>query len=270
MHQAAHRFTRDGDVEETDSEPFAEASPQPLLLSAWLDKINNRDCIEGMKQMPAGCVDLVLTDPPFAIGFQKAGGQYNRKSANVLQGYKEIEREKYFEFTLAWLAECKRVLKNDGSMFLVSGWSNLRDVLNAVEETRLHTVNHLIWKYQFGVFTKKKFVTSHYHVLFLVKDGKNYTFNKIDHYPEDVFFIKRDYWKNKVKTPTRLPEALVDKLILYGSNAGDVVLDPFIGSGTTAVCAKKLARRYAGFEISPDYADFARKRLEQAQRQAEE
>ncbi len=269
MRQTAHRLTRDADAEEAGGEPLAGTSLKPLLSSAWLDKIHNCDCIEGMKKMPAGCVDLVLTDPPFAIGFQKAGGQYNRKSANVLQGYNEIEREKYFEFTLTWLTECNRILKGDGSMFLISGWSNLRDVLNAVEEVGLHTVNHLIWKYQFGVFTKKKFVTSHYHVLFLAKNKKSYTFNKIDHYPEDVFFIKRDYWTNKVKTPTRLPEALVDKLILYGSNAGDVVLDPFIGSGTTAACAKKLTRRYTGFEINPDYADFARKRLKQVQRAEE-
>lgn len=69
--------------------------------------------------------------------------------------------------------------------------------------------------------------------------------------------------------PTRLPEALVNKLILYGGNPGDVVLDPFIGSGTTAACARKLARRCTGFEISPDYAGFARERLQQVHRAEE-
>ena len=226
-----------------------------------LNVIYNQDCLQGFQKIKNGSAHLVLTDPPFAIEFQKVGSQYNRKQENVLQGYNEIKQEHYFEFTKQWLGECKRVLSSNGSMFLVSGWSNLRDILNAVQEVGFETINHLIWKYQFGVFTKKKFVSSHYHILFLVKDKKNYTFNKIDHYPEDVLYIKREYWANKVKTPTRLPEELVSKLIAYGSNQGDVVLDPFMGSGTTAVCAKKANRYYLGFEVVKDYYEFAKKRV---------
>ena len=221
----------------------------------------NEDCQTGLRRLKDGFVDLVITDPPFAIEFQKVGGQYNRKAANVLKGYTEVKQAEYLEFTCAWLRESKRVLADHGSMFLVSGWTNLRDILNAVEDVGLATINHLIWKYQFGVFTKKKFVTSHYHILFLVKDKKNYVFNKIDHYPEDVLLIKREYWANKVKTPTRLPEELVSKLIAYASNEGNVILDPFMGSGTTAVCARKMKRNYLGFEIVKDYADFAKKRI---------
>ena len=228
-----------------------------------LDVILNEDCRTGLCRMRDGFANLIVTDPPFAINFQKVGGQYNRKSEKVLQGYNEIRQEDYFDFTCEWLKECKRVLADNGSMFLVSGWSNLRDILNAVEHVGLDTINHLIWKYQFGVFTKKKFVTSHYHILFLAKDKKNYVFNKIDHYPEDVLVIKRDYWANRVKTPTRLPEELVSKLIAYGSNEDSIVLDPFMGSGTTAVCAKKMNRRYLGFEIVKDYVDFANKRIEE-------
>ena len=226
-----------------------------------LNVIYNQDCMRGFKKIKNKSVHLVVTDPPFAIEFQKVGSQYNRKQENVLQGYNEIKQEHYFDFTKQWLGECKRVLSDNGSMFLVSGWSNLRDILNAVQEVGFETVNHLIWKYQFGVFTKKKFVSSHYHILFLVKNKKNYTFNKIDHYPEDVLYIKREYWTNKVKTPTRLPEELVSKLIAYGSNEGDVVLDPFMGSGTTAVCAKKANRYYLGFEVVKEYCNFARGRV---------
>ena len=229
---------------------------------AGVDVIRNEDCRSGLCTVKDSSVNLIVTDPPFAIDFQKVGSQYNRKSENVLKGYNEIKQEEYFDFTCEWLRECKRVLTDSGSVFLVSGWSNLRDILNAVEDVGFETVNHLIWKYQFGVFTKKKFVTSHYHILFLVKDKKNYVFNKIDHYPEDVLIIKREYWANKVKTPTRLPEELVSKLIAYGSNEGDIVLDPFMGSGTTAVCAKNMSRHYLGFEMVKDYVDFANKRIE--------
>lgn len=228
------------------------------------DVIFNEDCRSGLCNIEDRFINLIVTDPPFAIDFQKVGSQYNRKSENVLQGYNEIKREEYFDFTCEWLKECKRVLSDNGSIFLVSGWSNLRDILNAVEDVGLETINHLIWKYQFGVFTKKKFVTSHYHILFLVKDKKNYVFNKIDHYPEDVLVIKREYWANKVKTPTRLPEELVSKLIAYGSNEGDIVLDPFMGSGTTAVCAKNMNRQYLGFEVVKEYVDFANKRIDNA------
>ena len=77
--------------------------------------------------------------------------------------------------------------------------------LKVLTEAGFTTINHLIWKYQFGVFTKKKYVTSHYHILFVVKNPARYTFNKIDHYPEDVWVINREYWKGKKKTPTKLP-----------------------------------------------------------------
>ena len=226
-----------------------------------IDVIFNEDCRSGLGRIRDTSVNLIITDPPFAIDFHKVGSQYNRKRENVLKGYNEIKEEDYFDFTCEWLEECGRVLADDGSVFLVSGWSNLRDILNAVETVGLQTVNHLIWKYQFGVFTKKKFVTSHYHILFLVKDKKNYVFNKIDHYPEDVLVIKREYWANREKTPTRLPEELVSKLIAYGSNEGDIILDPFMGSGTTAVCAKNMNRKYLGFEVVKEYVDFADRRV---------
>ena len=137
----------------------------------------------------------------------------------------------------------------------------LRDILEGIDAAGLTTINHLIWKYQFGVFTKNKYVTSHYHILYVVKDPKDYTFNKIDHYPEDVWMINREYWKGKKKTPTKLPQKLVQKIIRYSSNAGDLVLDPFLGSGTVAVVAQQEGRHFLGFEIVPEYVAFARDAL---------
>ena len=219
------------------------------------------DCMDGFKKIDDNSINLILTDPPFAIEFGAKKTQYNRKEGNVLKGYNEIKKEDYLKFCRKWLKEFYRVLKKNGCVFVVSGWSNLKDIMIAADEANFTTINHLIWKYQFGVFTKKKFVTSHYHILFLVRNEKDYIFNKIEHYPEDVFEIKREYWTGKEKTPTKLPLELVKKLIKYGSNEGDLVLDCFMGSGTTAVGAKILNRNYLGFEIVKEYFNFCNKRL---------
>ena len=229
-----------------------------------LNKVYNEDCLKGFKRINDNIISLILTDPPFAINFGSKKTQYNRKEKNVLKGYVEIKKENYLSFCRKWIQESYRVLKENGCMFVVSGWNNLKDIMIAADESKFITINHLIWKYQFGVFTKRKFVTSHYHILFLVKNEKKYTFNKIEHYPEDVFEIKREYWTNQAKTPTKLPLELVKKLILYGSNKNDLVFDPFMGSGTTAVGAKELKRNFLGFEIVQEYVDFCNNRIDKS------
>lgn len=217
-----------------------------------LNTIYYEDCITGMqKRLDENQIDLIIADPPFGIDFHKMGNQYNRKADFVVEGYNEISSENYFEFSYNWLKEAVRVLKETGSCYIISGWTNLKDVLNAIDDVHLHVINHIIWKYQFGVFTKRKYVTSHYHILFTVKDPKKYFFNKIDHYPEDVWIIKRPYRPGKEKNSTKLPETLVKKLILYSSEEKDVVLDPFMGNGTTGVCCIKTNRNYIGFELNP-------------------
>lgn len=218
------------------------------------------DCRELLCQVHGESVDLVIADPPFGIDFRGKPGNYNRTPGRVVEGYRE-EREDYLEFTRAWMSHLPRLLRETGSAFVFSGWNNLKEVLIALDETGLVTINHLIWKYQFGVYTKKRFVTSHYHILFAAKSPAKYRFHKIDRYPEDVIVIKREYWTGKTKTPTKLPLALVEKLILYATDPGDLVLDPFMGSGTTAVAALKTGRRFLGFEIVPEYVRFAEERI---------
>jgi site-specific DNA-methyltransferase (adenine-specific) len=151
-------------------------------------------------------------------------------------------------------------------MYVFSGWNRLRDILESLDEAGFTTINHIIWKYQFGVFTKKKYVTSHYHILYVVKNPARYTFNKIDHYPEDVWVINREYWKGKKKTPTKLPHEIIKKILMYSSNPGDLVFDPFLGSGTVAIEAKKEGRRFLGFEIVPEYFTFAKERIKIAEK----
>ena len=225
------------------------------------DRLYEGDALTLLPQVPDGSVDLIVTDPPFAIDFKAQRLNYNRKGSNVLEGYQEIPEAEYGEFTKRWIAEAERVLSPTGSMYIFSGWNRLRDILEGIDDAGLTTVNHLIWKYQFGVFTKKKYVTSHYHILFVVKDPKQYTFNKIDHYPEDVWVINREYWKGRKKTPTKLPSELVKKILSYSSNPGDLVLDPFLGSGTVAIVSRQEGRHFLGFEVVPEYCAFAQTAL---------
>lgn len=236
------------------------------------------DCMEGMKRIPDDTIDLVITDPPFAIEFKAKRSNYHRTQSRVLEGYKEIPKEQYYEFTLQWMKEVFRILKDPGSMYVFSGWNNLKHILMAIDEIGLLTVNHIIWKYQFGVVTKRKFVTSHYHCLYVCKNEKKRKFFPYSRYgkeeddkdggslhykdKEDVWMIKREYWNGDQKTPTKLPSELIKKILLYSSEKGDIVLDPFLGSGQVAVVSKMLNRRYIGFEIVKRYYEFAKERLE--------
>jgi site-specific DNA-methyltransferase (adenine-specific) len=232
------------------------------------DTIYLGNALELMPKIPDGVIDLIVTDPPFAIDFKAQRENYNRTGTNVMEGYQEIPIAEYHDFTQRWMVEAARVLTPDGSMYVFSGWNRLRDILEGLDAAGFTTINHLIWKYQFGVFTKKKYVTSHYHILFVVKDPKRYTFNKIDHYPEDVWVINREYWKGKKKTPTKLPSEIVKKMLMYSSNAGDLVFDPFLGSGTVAVVSQREGRHFLGFEVVPEYFAFANESLSSSLKKA--
>lgn len=236
------------------------------------------NCIEGMQLLPHNKIDLIVTDPPFAIDFKATKANYNRTASRVMKGYNEIKPEDYYDFTFDWMSQAYRILKESGSMYVFSGWNNLKDILMALDDSGFTTINHVIWKYQFGVVTKKKFVTSHYHCLYVCKNEKKrkfYPFSRFKkasktkegrslHYKdkEDVWNIKREYWTGDEKTPTKLPAELIEKILQYSSKKGDVILDPFLGSGQVAVVSKSLNRKYVGFEIVKEYYNFAKKRLD--------
>lgn len=243
-----------------------------------LNKIHNIDCLKGMSLLSSKKIDLIITDPPFAINFKAAKANYNRIASRVISGYNEIKPEDYYDFTYSWMVEAYRILKESGSMFVFSGWNNLKDILMALDDAGFITVNHIIWKYQFGVVTKKKFVTSHYHCLYVCKNQKTrkfFPFSRFKkqaktkegrslHYKdkEDVWNIKREYWTGYEKTPTKLPAELIEKIIQYSSKKGDGILDPFLGSGQVAILSKSLGRKFIGFEIVNKYYNFAKKRLD--------
>lgn len=242
------------------------------------DRIYHQDCVAGMQQIDSEAVDLIVTDPPFAIDFKAVRGNYNRTASRVLKGYNEIQKEDYHRFTADWMKQAWRILKPSGSMYVFSGWNNLKDILTALDDIGFTTVNHIIWKYQFGVVTRRKYVSSHYHCLYVCKDDKLRRFYPFARYrqddrdnagrslhyrdKEDVWTIKREYWTGEQKTPTKLPRELIEKILFYSSVEGDVVCDPFLGSGQVAFISHQLQRRYIGFEINKEYYDFAKARLD--------
>jgi site-specific DNA-methyltransferase (adenine-specific) len=217
-------------------------------------------------------MDLIICDPPFGIKETSFDKHYNRNNSNIIDGYQESP-EDYHDFSSKWITEAKRVLKPNGSMYIVSGWTNLKDILNVISDLDLFVINHIIWKYNFGVFTKKKFISSHYHILYLKKNAKSKPkFNvncrfgfmektESDHSLlntdlEDVWFITKEYMPGIVKNSNKLPDELLRKIILYSSSIGDTVCDFFLGNFTTAYIAKKLYRIPFGFEINKNSFDY--------------
>jgi site-specific DNA-methyltransferase (adenine-specific) len=225
------------------------------------------DCIEGArKHLKDNTVDLIITDPPYGIEADKIHIHYNRKEKNVIKGYVEIPLEEYAEFSLRWIKEAERILRPGGSIYIVSGYSNLADILIALRDTELTEVNHLIWKFNFGVYTSKKFISSHYHILYYTKPGGNVTFNTLSRFGhdekdkaggslnyrdrEDVWLINREYKHGEIKNKNELPMDLIIKMMQYSSNEKDLVVDFFLGGFNTAKAAVGLNRLVVGYEIN--------------------
>ena len=101
------------------------------LKKIEINNIYNMNCIDGMKSIPDKKIDLIITDPPFAINFKASKENYNRTKSRVIEGYHEIKPEDYYQFTYQWMSQAIRTLKESGSMYVFSGWNNLKDILNA-------------------------------------------------------------------------------------------------------------------------------------------
>ena len=225
----------------------------------------NQDCVEGCKEhMADNSVDLIITDPPYGINGHTLHKHYHRKEEFVLEGYIEIPQSEYAEFSEKWIKEAERILRPGGSIYIVSGYTNLIDILNALRKTKLKEINHIIWKYNFGVHTTKKYVSSHYHILYYYKPGGKPIFNTFCRFGaiekdernrslnyqdrEDVWIINREYKPGAIKNKNELPKGLLKKIIQYSSNEGDLVCDLFLGSFSTAKVAISLNRYAIGFE----------------------
>ena len=231
-------------------------------------KIYNQDCTSGMRNhVKDGSVDLIFTDPPYGIDGDKLDAHYNRDESNVVPGYVEVPLETYDQFSKDWISECARCLRPGGSIYIVSGYTNLHHILNALHATDLQEVNHIIAKYSFGVSTKKKWVSSHYHVLFWQKPNKGKqtrTFNTNVYYTDQkdsyhdrltVQDMPRAHNPGETKNKNQLNEDWIEKFIMYSSNRGDTVMDPFCGGFTTPRTALRYGREFVGFEMNKNAYD---------------
>jgi len=229
-----------------------------------------------MREWPAGAVDLIFADPPFNIGY-------------VYDGYRDdLPDHQYVAWSRAWMAACCRVLKRDGSFYIAIGDEFAADIRIIGRELGLHLRNWIVWHYSFGQSQRKKFCRSHTHIFYFVKDPQRFTFNdRLLRFPSarhteyqdlrasPLGRLPDDTWDEFPRVcgtfaeragfhGCQMPEALLMRIILASSRPGEIVLDPFVGSGTTAVAAKRLGRRYIGIDISPAYVRHARQRLAEA------
>jgi len=234
-----------------------------------------------------GAFDLIIADPPFNIGFDKGSHEYGSKEYKLYRD--NMSCDDYLEFSKGWIDLCHRSLNVRGSLYIVSGWTNLVHILQAVESSPFHLLNHIIWRYTWGVYTKRRFVTSHYHVLLLVKDPKDYTFNRLERYQEDVWdeegeedeldrrpegeerWDEGDVWffpeynrgndPDRIKGhPCQLPVKLLRKMVLTSTDDGETVGDVFSGSGGTVLAARQTGRRVVGFEVDADYEEVIKRK----------
>jgi site-specific DNA-methyltransferase (adenine-specific) len=225
--------------------------------------IYNQDCISGMKQhVTDNSIDLIFTDPPYGIDGDQLDKHYHRDESHVVPGYIDVPLSQYSQFSLDWITECERVLRPGGSIYIVSGYTNLHHILNALHSTQLQEVNHIIAQYTFSVYTSKKWASSHYHVLYWQKPNKKNqkrTFNTNCRYTDSkdsyndrqsVQQLPRDYKPGEIKNKNQLSETFIEKFMLYSSNRHDLILDPFCGGFTTARTALRYDRNFVGFELN--------------------
>jgi len=245
-------------------------------------KIYNKDCTLGNTDFLENSIDLIICDPPFGIKESNFDKHYKRKK-NIIEGYQEAPDD-YYKFSKEWIIIAKRILKQNGSMYIISGWSNSDIIGSVLRELNFFIRNKIIWKFDFGVNTKKKFVTSHYEIYYVTKEKKsNPTFNtycrygaqeKDDKYKsllyqdlQSVWDINKEYQPGKVKNQNKLPEKLIKKMILYSSNEKDKVCDFFLGNFTTAIVSKKLGRVPVGYEINKNMFDIGIKNLKNTKKE---
>ena len=233
------------------------------MPSENLYRVYNQSCIEGMREHVADAsIDLIFTDPPYGIKGDELDVHYHRDESKVVPGYVDVPLDEYAQFSVDWIRECERVLRPGGSLYIVSGYTNLHHILNALHATGLEEINHIVAKYSFGVSTKNKFVSSHYHVLYWAKPDRGQlrrTFNSNWKYSDQkdsyhdrlsVQDMPRDYKPGQVKNKNQLSEDFIEKFVMYSSNRGDTVLDCFGGGMTTGRTALRWGRRFVGFELN--------------------
>lgn len=229
-----------------------------------INKVYLGDCIKIIQSFPDKSVDLVFADPPFNIGIN-----YDKYNDNL--SYKE-----YYNWSNKWIKECYRLLKNNGSIYIAINDEFVAEVNLILKQMGFFFRNWIIWYYTFGQSQRKKFNRSHTHILYFTKSNNKFTFNgdsvripsarQIKYndkranpkgkLPDDIWNFSRvcGTFKERIRNhPCQMPEAILERIIRASSNKGDIVLDPFAGTGTTALVAKRLKRNFVTIEISKEY-----------------
>lgn len=234
----------------------------------------NSDCIEGLSRIGDGMADLVIADPPYNIGIDYGDGRRRDK----------LSDEEYIAWTRAWIAECARVLADEGSMVVICGQEYAGDHQIAMREAGLHWRNTVTWHETFGVWCRRKFARTSRPCLYFTKHPRRFAFNASELLTDsargrlgdrrappggkkilgDVWQIARvcgTFGERVDGVPTQLPAELVRRFVLGLSSPGDLVIDPFAGSGTTGAVAVEHGRMFLGFELRERFAEIARERI---------
>jgi modification methylase len=238
------------------------------------------DCVEVMKALPEGSVDLIFADPPYNL---QLAGELHRPDNSRVDGV-DADWDKfgdfatYDRFTEAWLAAARRLLKPDGTLWVIGSYHNIFRVGARLQDLGFWVLNDIVWRKSNPMpnFRGRRFTNAHETLLWCARDREaRYTFNYEAMKSLNDDLQMRSDWLLPICSggerlkdedghklhPTQKPEALLHRVILASSRPGALLLDPFFGTGTTGVVAKRLGRRCLGIERDSRYAAAARRRL---------
>jgi modification methylase len=238
------------------------------------------DCVEALEALAPQSVDMIFADPPYNLQLQR---QLHRPDDSLVDAVDDAWDQfesfsAYDAFTRAWLKAARRVLKPDGALWVIGSYHNIFRVGTALQDLGFWVLNDVVWRKANPMpnFRGRRFTNAHETLIWASRDAKSrYTFNyeALKAGNEDVqvrsdWFIPLCTGEERLKDttgrklhPTQKPEALIARILLASSKPGDVILDPFFGSGTTGAVAKRLGRRFIGIERDPAYAAAAEARI---------
>jgi len=250
-----------------------------MVSALPLDQIIVSDCIEAMNRLPERCVDLVFADPPYNLQLRQELYRPNLTRVDAVDDEwdKYESFEAYDQFTTAWLTAARRVLKDTGTLWVIGTYHNIFRIGKILQDLGFWILNDVVWikVNPMPNFRGVRFTNAHETLIWAQKHkGKPYTFNYADLKAlNDDLQMRSDWYiplctgKERLRVngekahATQKPEALLTRIVLATTKPGDVVLDPFLGTGTTAAVAKRLGRRWIGIERDPQYAALAERRV---------
>jgi len=240
------------------------------------------DCIALMEQMPEGCAHMIFADPPYNLQLE---GDLLRPNNSKVDGVDDAWDRfdtfaAYDDFTRRWLRAARRVLRDDGTLWVIGSYHNIFRVGTTLQDTGFWILNDVVWRKTNPMpnFRGRRFTNAHETMIWAAKDkDARYTFNYAAMKAMNDDLQMRSDWllpicggserlrdeAGRKAHSTQKPEALLYRAIIAATKPGEIVLDPFLGSGTTAAVAKRLGRRYIGFEREERYAKLARRRVAQ-------